>query len=188
MARAARSLAASVRADARRLAAAGSNGAVVSRRCCSTRTIHVFYRSRPHSYLPWYGAYELTLRTSRTLFGAVTVSYFPTAANWTFGAPPQRLGPSYSFSVRSPGRHRGWSVTASDTFVGCEAQPGTASVCEGFSQAVAFEAALGPEREFRRLFRQAIVVVHKAERHAVISGENLFSGSQGRFSGAGTGS
>jgi len=182
MARAARSLAAIVRADGSRLAAARSSGAVVSRRCCSTRTIHVFYRSRPHAYLPWYGAYELTLRTSRTLFGAVTVSYFPTAANWTFGAPPQHLGPSYSFSIRSPGRHRGWSFAASDTFLGCEAQPGTPSVCEGFSQAVAFEEAHGLEREFRRLFRQAIVVVHKAQRHEAISGENLFSGRQGHFS------
>ena len=116
------------------------------------------------------------------------MSYFPTAANWTFGAPPQRLGPSYSFSIRSPGSHRGWSFAASDTFARLRSAAGRAErAARASARPSPSKKRHGLEREFRRLYRQAIVVVHKAERHEAISGENLFSARQGRFSSAGTG-
>ncbi len=175
MARAARGLAAIVRADARRLSLAGQTGAVISRRCCHTRALHVFYRSPPYTYLPWYGAYELTLTSTRSFLGSVSVTYFPTPRNWLYGGPPQREGPSYSFTIKAPNHDRGWRFSAIDSFLGCPQSRTAASVCEGSSQAIGFdERQQGNAQEFARLFRQAIVVVQKAERHAPISGENLF--------------
>ena len=185
MARAARGLAGIVQADARRLARSEQTGAVVSRRCCHTRALRVFYRSRPWGYLPWFGAYELTLTSTRDFLGAVSISYFPTPPSWPYGAPAQREGPTYSFTITGPGRHRGWSFSATDSFLGCgERSPSplpSIGVCEGSSQAIGFDERRGSAREFSRLFRQAIVVTQKARRHEPISGENLFPGpSSGR--------
>jgi hypothetical protein len=179
MARAARGLSALVRADARKLAGAGQTGALVSRHCCRTRALQVFYRSPPYSYLPWHGAYQLTIRTARDFLASVSVSYFPTPAQWAYGAPAQREGPSYSFTITAPGRHHGWSFSATDSFIGCAGSPSKPGVCEGASQALGFGEGEGEISEFRRLYRQAIVVVQKAERHAPISGENLFPGPSG---------
>jgi hypothetical protein len=176
MARAARGLSALVRADASRLAGAAQTGALVSRNCCHTRALQVFYRSPPYGYLPWHGAYELVIRTARHFVASVSVSYFPTPANWAYGAPGQREGPSYSFTITAPGRRGGWSFSATDSFIGCTGSPSKPGVCEGSSQAIGFGEGQGGAHEFGRLYRQAIVVVQKAERHAPISGENLFPG------------
>lgn len=176
IARAARGLTAIVRADARRLSRAAQTGAVVSRRCCRTRALHLFYRSPPFTYLPWSGAYELTLTTTRSFLGSVSVSYFPTPRDWLYGGSPQREGPTYSFTIRAPNSRRGWSFSAIDSFLRCPRAPAGATVCEGSSQAIGFDERHGNAREFTRLFRQALVVAQKAEHHAPISGENLFPG------------
>lgn len=174
MARAARGLSAIVRGDARRLGRATQTGAVLSRRCCQTRVLRVFYRSPPYKYLPWHGAYELKLRTTRNFLGAVSISYFPTPAVWSYGSAPQREGPTYSFTITAPRRHSGWSFSVMDSFLGCAESPAPAGPCEGSSQAIGFDEAEGDRREFGRLFRQALVVAQKAERHEPISGEDLF--------------
>lgn len=178
MARAARGLAGIIRADARKVGRAAQTGAVVSRHCCQTRALHVFYRSPPDRDLPWHGAYELTLRTSRRFLSSVTVAYFPTQAKFSYGSPSQREGPTYSFTISSPGhQRRGWSFSAMDSFLGCAGdRPAPSGLCEGSSQAIGFGEAQGSAREFARLFRQAVVVTQKAERHEPISGENLFPG------------
>lgn len=175
MARAASALAAIIHGDARKVARARTTGAVLATRCCSTRALSVYYRAGPWSYLPWYGAYELKLETKRHFLGSVTVSYFPTAASWHYGAPTQGEGPSYSFTIDSPDGHRGWRFSALDGFFGCGEPPPQIGGCEGFSQALGFDERQGTTREFAALFEQAIVVVRKAQRHAPISGENLFS-------------
>jgi len=180
MARAAGTLAGIIRADARRISRARSSGAVIARRSRGTRQLRVYYRAGPPTHRPWYGAYELKLRTTRRFLDAVTISYFPTAASWGYGAPAQGEGPSYSFRLLAPGHHRGWRFSAADSFLGCGAQRPAPGQCEGLSQALGFDEAQGGKREFEALFKQAILVVEKAERHAPISGENLFSATPHR--------
>jgi len=174
MGRAARGLVAIIRRDARRLSGGRRTGALVSARSGRTRALRVYYRSPPFSYLPWHGAYELTLTSASDRLGAVSVAYFPTPAGWTYGAPGQAEGPSYSFTITAPGRRRGWSFTAMDSFLGCPGPSVPRGVCEGSSQAIGFDEAQGHAREFSRLYRQAVVVAQKAERHEPISGEDLF--------------
>ena len=175
MAHAAGALAAIIRADARKVARAGDSGAVLAARDHRTRALRVYYRARPWSYLPWYGAYELQIRMARAFLGAVTISYFPTPARWSYGAPAEGEGPSYSFTLSSPERHHGWRLSAMDSFFGCTSHAPAPRGCEGLSQALSFDESEGREAEFRALFKQAIVVLQKAERHAPISGENVFS-------------
>lgn len=177
MSRGARELTALVRADAREVAHARQSAGLISKRCCSTRVLHVYYRSRRPDGTAWSGAYELTLGASGRRLGSVEVAFFPVPRRWSYGSATQQLeGPSYSFLITAPGRDRGWSFTASDGFLGCGEGPAAdPGVCEGSSQAVGFSEAHGSVREFKRLLRQALAVARRAPQHLPISGENLFT-------------
>lgn len=176
MAHAARGLAAIIRDDARRIARSHATGAVISKRCCGTRVLDVYYRAAPWSYLPWFGAYELKLETRRAFLRSVSISYFPTEASWSYGSPSKGEGPTYSFTITPPNRGEGWRFSALDSFFGCGATlPARGGTCEGLSQAIGFDERQGSASRFDALFEQAVVVTQKARRHAPISGENLFS-------------
>jgi len=179
MAQAARVLATIIRHDARRISSASATGAVLGERRRGARVLRVFYRSRPRGYLPWYGAYELKLRTHRTHVDRVTVSYFPTEASWSYGGPPAREGPTYAFTISRDGRS-GWRFSALDSMFACQSPSTVAGSCEGLSQGLGFGERQGSMREFKALYRQALVVAHKGKRHRAISGENLFAASEPR--------
>lgn len=174
MSRAAAKLSRIIRRDAARIGAGQSSGAVLARRCCGTRVLHVFYRARPYGGAGFEGAYELNLRFAGRFLVDARVSFFPTPPAWHYGAPPQREGPSYSFTLKSPNRQRGWRVSALDSYLVCPPAP-QADLCEGSSQGIGFEEHHGDERELGALFRQAMRVARRAEHHRPITEINLFS-------------
>ena len=175
MSRAAKTIAAIVGRDARQIARGDATGAVLAKHCCRTRTLDVYYRSPPSKNLPWHGAYDLRVRSKRRFLESVTVSFFPTQSRWSYGDASRGTGPSYSFTIRSPNRHRGWRFEADDSFFGCGVPSPPSGTCQGLSQAVSFDERQGTGHEFANLYRQALKVSRKAHRHDAISGQNLFT-------------
>ena len=181
MSRAAARLSALIRRDAKRIGAGRSTGAVLARRCCQTRALKVLYRARVHRRGAFAGAYELDLRFRGRFLVEVGVSFFPTPPGWHYGAPGQREGPSYSFTLKSPNRESGWHFRALDSYLACP-QPPQGGLCEGSSQGIGFEERHGHTPEFRALFHQALRVARRAEQHRAIAPVNLFSVTRGSSS------
>lgn len=168
LSRSAHMLAGIVRHSAR-MAGRGRPAGVVTIRCCGRRTLAVYYRSRPRPGLPWHGTYELTLRRRGTFLESVGIAFFPTEANWSYGAAGSREGPRYEFTISSPRHSRGWRLNVSDSYLACPPPSPTAAQCDGFSDALSLgERQLGARR-LSALIRQALRVVHKARRRVPIS-------------------
>lgn len=172
MARAAHTLASIVKHSAGR-AGRGRSSGVVAMRCCGARLLDVYYRARPRARRPWHGTYELKLRRRGAFLESVAVSFFPTAARWSFGGAGVSVGPHYQFTIFSPRRGSGWRVAVSDSFVGCAISRAPAKQCEGFSDELSVGEAQLRKRQFRTLFKQALKVVGKARRHVPISSRDL---------------
>jgi hypothetical protein len=175
-------LAAIVRRSAHGAGRSSSSG-VVTIRCCGHRVLDVYYRARPRARVPWHGTYELELRRKGAFLESVQVSFFPTAAKWAFGGASAREGPRYQFTIASPRRGRGWHLTVSDSFLGCTPSPGPAKQCEGFSDELSVGEAQLRGRRLRTLFRQALSVVRKADRHVSISSADVAAAGLARHAG-----
>ncbi len=156
--------------DSARTAGRARPAGVVTIRCCGSRTLAVYYRSRPRAGLPWHGTYTLTLRRRGSFLESVGIAFFPTGPRWSYGAAGSREGPRYEFTISSPRHSRGWRLQVSDSFLACPPSPTPARQCEGFSDALALgEDQLGARR-VNALVRQALRIVRKARRRAPISG------------------
>jgi hypothetical protein len=172
-ARLANLLAKLIRNDARQRGRQSKRAVTVTQRCCGVRVLRVHYSVRTRGHVT--GAYVLRLEAERGRTRGVAVSESSAEVGYQSGVKSWRVTTQYEFALHHAfhGPNGGWSfhVSYADTSWRSSWPPG-ASIGEGF----AFECEQHKPVP-TPLYRQAVVVAHKAPKHALAAPEAVLRSS-----------